>query len=88
MPRSSASLRRSAERTDLVHITLLGDSIFDNAAYTGAEPDVVTQLRALLPAGARATLLAVDGAITRSMTEQIPRDPRRRDAPGGVDWRE
>ena len=61
---------------DLVHVALLGDSIFDNASYTGAEPDVVTHLRALLPAGARATLLAVDGAITRSLTEQIPRIPR------------
>ena len=61
---------------DLVHITLLGDSIFDNAAYTGAEPDVVTHLRGLLPAGTRATLLAVDGAVTRSLTEQIPKTRR------------
>jgi GDSL-like Lipase/Acylhydrolase family len=58
-----------------MHITLLGDSIFDNSSYTGVEPDVVTHLRALLPAGARATLLAVDGAITRSLTEQIPGIP-------------
>ena len=62
---------------DVVHIALLGDSIFDNSSYTRGEPDVVTHLRALLPAGARATLLAVDGAITRSLTEQargIPAD--------------
>ncbi len=57
------------------HLVLLGDSIFDNAAYTSGEPDVVTHLRALLPAGARATLLAVDGAITGSMPEQVPRIP-------------
>jgi hypothetical protein len=56
---------------DVVHIALLGDSIFDNSSYTGAEPDVVTHLRALLPTGARATLLAVDGAITRALTEQV-----------------
>jgi hypothetical protein len=56
---------------DVVHIALLGDSIFDNSSYTGAEPDVVTHLRALLPTGARATLLAVDGAITESLTEQV-----------------
>ena len=55
---------------DVVHIALLGDSIFDNSSYTGAEPDVVTHLRALLPGGDRATLLAVDGAITRALTEQ------------------
>ena len=60
---------------DQVHITLLGDSIFDNSSYTGGEPDAVTRLRALLPGGARATLLAVDGAVTRSLTEQIPGIP-------------
>ena len=54
-----------------MHIALLGDSIFDNSSYTGAEPDVVMHLRALLPRGAHATLLAVDGSITRSLTEQV-----------------
>lgn len=58
-----------------MHIVLLGDSIFDNRSYTGAEPDVVTHLRALLPAGARATLLAVDGATTRSMAGQVSAIP-------------
>ena len=38
------------------HVVLLGDSIFDNAAYTNGGPDVVTQLRELLPAGWHATL--------------------------------
>ena len=47
------------------HIVLLGDSIFDNGAYTQGEPDVVTHLRTLLPAGARAMLLAKDGAIAK-----------------------
>jgi hypothetical protein len=59
----------------LAHITLLGDSIFDNRAYTGGEPDVVTHLRARLPAGTGATLLAVDGATTRTMAPQVPRIP-------------
>jgi hypothetical protein len=61
----------------VTHIVLLGDSIFDNRSYTGAQPDVVTHLRTLLPEGARATLLAVDGATTRSMARQgaeIPGD--------------
>jgi hypothetical protein len=49
------------------HVVLLGDSIFDNSRYTRGEPDVVTHLRGVLPAGAQATLLAVDGTVTRSM---------------------
>jgi lysophospholipase L1-like esterase len=43
------------------HIVLLGDSIFDNGAYTRGGPDVITQLRSILPPGWRASLLAVDG---------------------------
>jgi hypothetical protein len=57
------------------HIVLLGDSIFDNAAYTGGEPDVVTHLRALLPAGWRASLLAVDGSLTTDVAGQVARLP-------------
>jgi hypothetical protein len=53
------------------HIVLLGDSVFDNAAYTGAEPDVVTHLRAVLPSGWRATLCAVDGATTTALPSQV-----------------
>ena len=55
------------------HVALLGDSIFDNGAYTGAEPDVVTHLRDLLPHGWRATLLAVDGATTADIARQTAR---------------
>jgi hypothetical protein len=40
----------------------MGDSIFDNEAYTRGEPDVVTHLTHLLPSGWQATLLAVDGS--------------------------
>jgi lysophospholipase L1-like esterase len=57
------------------HIVLLGDSIFDNGAYVAGGPDVVTQLRALLPAGWSATLCAVDGAVTRSVPAQLARIP-------------
>jgi hypothetical protein len=53
------------------HIVLLGDSVFDNAAYTGAEPDVVTHLRNVLPAGWQATLCAVDGATTSGLPSQV-----------------
>ena len=45
------------------HVVLLGDSIFDNAAYVAGGPDVVKQLRAALPNDWRATLNALDGAV-------------------------
>ncbi|HUQ86347.1 MAG TPA: GDSL-type esterase/lipase family protein [Vicinamibacterales bacterium] len=54
-----------------VHIVLLGDSIFDNSAYTGRDPDVVTHLRSLLPGAARATLCAVDGATVSGLAAQL-----------------
>ena len=58
------------------HIVLLGDSIFDNAAYVRpGEPDVVRQLRARLPAGARATLAAGDGATAADVRRQLERLP-------------
>lgn len=57
------------------HIILLGDSIFDNAAYVRGGPDVVRQLRDLLPAEWKASLLAVDGAVTRSVASQLTRLP-------------
>jgi hypothetical protein len=58
------------------HLVLLGDSIFDNGAYTGAEPDVITHLRALLPAGWAATLCAVDGSTTLDLAVQLQRVPQ------------
>jgi hypothetical protein len=57
------------------HVILLGDSIFDNAAYTSGGPDVVTQVRGLLPPGWDASLLAVDGATTDDVTDQMQRLP-------------
>jgi GDSL-like Lipase/Acylhydrolase family len=53
------------------HIVLLGDSIFDNCAYTGGAPDVVGHLRELLPAAWRATLCAVDGSTAADLSEQF-----------------
>lgn len=57
------------------HVVLLGDSIFDNSAYTGGRPDVVVQLRRLLPAEWAATLCAVDGATTADLGRQLERVP-------------
>ena len=57
------------------HVVLLGDSIFDNAAYVGGAPDVVRQLRVALPEGWRATLLALDGAVTDNVPGQLRQLP-------------
>lgn len=53
------------------HIVLLGDSVFDNAAYVAGGPDVIEQLRERLPAGWRATLRAVDGSVIGSVERQL-----------------
>lgn len=57
------------------HIVLLGDSILDNAAYVRGGPAVIEQLRACLPRGWRATLLAVDGSVTGDVRRQLERVP-------------
>jgi lysophospholipase L1-like esterase len=57
------------------HIVLLGDSILDNGAYTGGEPDVVTHLQACLSDGWRCTLHAIDGSRTADLAAQLRRVP-------------
>jgi lysophospholipase L1-like esterase len=57
------------------HVVLLGDSIFDNAAYVGGGPAVITQVQQRLPPGWRSTLLAEDGAVTSSILRQLERLP-------------
>jgi hypothetical protein len=54
---------------------LLGDSIFDNGAYTNGAPDVISHLRALMPAGWRASLRAVDGSTTADLLAQLQELP-------------
>lgn len=54
------------------HVVLLGDSVFDNAAYVMAgAPDVIRQVRQRLPFGSEATLAAVDGSKTRDVRAQL-----------------
>ena len=53
------------------HITLLGDSIFDNRRYTSGAPDVVEHLRDLLPRSWRATLCALDGSTAADLADQL-----------------
>lgn len=58
------------------HVVLLGDSIFDNKAYVNGGPDVVEQLRQELPAGWKATLLAIDGDVIAGVNRQLLSLPR------------
>lgn len=58
------------------HVVLLGDSILDNKAYVGDGPDVITQVRAELPPGWKATLLAVDGDVISGVLLQLRSLPR------------
>jgi hypothetical protein len=57
------------------HIVLLGDSVFDNAAYVAGGPVVIEQVREQLPAGWRATLRAVDGSVIGSVERQLNQLP-------------
>lgn len=51
---------------------LLGDSIFDNAAYARVGPDVISHLNSILPQHWNATLLAVNRSVSGDA--------------GGIDW--
>ena len=57
------------------HIILLGDSIFDNAAYVAGGPAVIDQVRQNLPTGWQASLLAVDGDTAAGALRQLQRLP-------------
>jgi lysophospholipase L1-like esterase len=57
------------------HVVLLGDSIFDNAAYVGNAPDVIEQVQQRLPPGSKATLRAIDGSTTEDVPGQLRRLP-------------
>jgi len=60
----------------MTRVVLLGDSIFDNGAYVRrGEPDVVKQVQGKLPQGWKATLCAVDGAVTSGVPSQLSRVP-------------
>ena len=59
----------------MTHVVLLGDSVFDNAAYVGGGADVLTHLRRRSPEGWGATLLAVDGSVVEGAHTQLRRVP-------------
>lgn len=58
------------------HVALLGDSVFDNRAYTSGEPDVAAHLRLKLGDGWKVTLVAIDGTTTTDIGRQIGRCPK------------
>ena len=55
----------------MAHIILLGDSVFDNLKYVQPEPDVLAHLQEALPGGWKASLRAVDGAVTNDVVGQL-----------------
>jgi hypothetical protein len=57
------------------HFILLGDSIFDNAAYVEPRHAVIDHLRKALPSGATVTLLARDGAVVHDVHDQVAKIP-------------
>ena len=57
------------------HLVLLGDSIFDNAAYVPGRQHVCAHLKSMLLEGWKAALLAVDGSVTTDVHGQIPGIP-------------
>lgn len=57
------------------HVVLLGDSIFDNAAYVKNGQDVRSQLQAIFTPDWRVTLVAVDGSTTDNIAAQVKRLP-------------
>jgi hypothetical protein len=59
----------------MAHIVLLGDSIFDNAPYVQTGEAVIHHLKRRIPNTWQATLLAIDGAVTREVHEQLQQLP-------------
>lgn len=57
------------------HLVLLGDSIFDNGAYTAGGSPVITHVRQKLVAGWKASLLAVDGSLASDIEPQLAKLP-------------
>ena len=54
-----------------MHVALLGDSTFDNAAYVSPDLDVAMQLRAYLGERWQLSLLAKDGSVLDEVAGQV-----------------
>ncbi|HZW20306.1 SGNH/GDSL hydrolase family protein [Noviherbaspirillum sp.] len=75
LAQSLALLASPSALASMTHLILLGDSIFDNGSYTNGKPDVIAQVRGILPPAWKASLLAVDGATTAGIDAQLARLP-------------
>ena len=64
-------------------VVLLGDSILDNGAYVGGGPAVIDQVRAALPAGWAAELVAVDGDVVADVAGRLAAADLSDPPPGG-----
>lgn len=60
---------------DHPHLVLLGDSVFDNGAYTRGAPDVAARLREAVGPDVRISLLAADGAFLADVPAQLAHLP-------------
>src|SRR3954468_21860085 len=67
--------RLTLGKTLVRNVVLLGDSVFDNAAYINGGPDVRRQVEDLLPSGTTVSLLASDGATVSDVAGQLDRVP-------------
>jgi len=59
----------------MIHVAMLGDSVFDNASYVGGAPDVRAQLQSLL-VDAEVSSAAWDGAVLADIPLQLRQIPR------------
>lgn len=57
------------------HLALIGDSVFDNGAYTRGGPAVVSQVKRHMPVSWRITLGALDGARIDGVAAQLGKLP-------------
>jgi hypothetical protein len=66
---------RAQGAANVAHIALIGDSVFDNGAYIGGQPDVNGHLQRYVPSGWQSTLVAVDGSTTADIGRQLKKIP-------------
>jgi lysophospholipase L1-like esterase len=59
----------------MMHIAMLGDSVFDNGSYVGGAPDVRAQLQALVT-DIEVSSAARDGAVLADIALQLRQIPR------------
>lgn len=63
------------EAREMMHIAMLGDSVFGNASYVGGAPDVWAQLQSLLT-DVEVSSAARDGAVIAGISQQLRQIPR------------